>query len=188
VSAEVRITAENEEGSWDGILKPGEVMRWQGSPVQSVHWELKTRESIGFVLLGASGIALLGASRQPEGLTYAKFVLIWLAWVAILTVAYHAYSFWNRRRTFYSVTNRRAFIATRHFGVYNLKAYQTAETSVLRLVDTNPGSVYIARERVREWDSYLRQYVDRHIDVGFMNIREPRKVYDLLIALGGRWE
>ena len=188
MNAEVSITASNEEGNWDGILEPDEVMQWQGAPVQSLHWELRTRESVGFVLLGASGIVLLGASRQPEGLTYTKFGLIWLGWVVILTIGYHAYSFWNRRRTFYSVTNKRAFIGTWHFGIYSLKAYQIAETSVLRLVDANPGSVYIARERVSEWDRYTNQYVERDVDVGFINIRDPRKVYDLLIGLGGRWE
>jgi hypothetical protein len=188
VSAEVPITASNEEGNWDGILEPDEDMQWQAAPVQSLHWELRLRESVRFVLLGASGIVLLGAIRQPESLAYTKLGLIWLAWVVILTVAYHAYSFWNRRRTFYSVTNKRAFIGTWHFEIYNLKAYKIAETSVLRLVDTNPGSVYIARERVKKWARYMNEYVERDVDVGFINIRDPRKVYDLLIQLGGRWE
>jgi hypothetical protein len=185
---EITFSDANEDGSWDGILQPGETMEWQGAPVQSLRWELNTPQALSFVVFGASGVAFFGMIYSKRSESIGNVMLVWLAWLAILTVVYHAWSFWNRRRTFYSLTNKRAFIATRHFGVLRLKAFQIAETSVLRLVDTDPGHVFIAREWVTVRNRTTGYNERKQVDVGFMNIREPKKIFEMLVSFGGRWE
>lgn len=117
----VRVSDANEAGSWEGILDEGEEIDWQGAPVQGLYRELGRRETLAAVAATAGGITLLPFTlgRSPD---MANVILVFLAWGVIAALAYHARSLWNRRRTFYTLTNKRAFIATWHFGEQPLRA------------------------------------------------------------------
>lgn len=179
---EVRVTDANEAGSWDGILGEGEAIEWQGAPVQGLFWELGRHGTITAIAAATGAIALsvftLGTS--PE---IGNTALVFLAWGVIWAVVHHARSFWNRRRTFYTLTNRRAFIATWHFGVQTLRAYPIATMRPLRLQDTHPGHIWFDQDKVvRSTATGGRKEVI--VDVGFQHLANPREVHDLLVRHG----
>jgi hypothetical protein len=176
---EVRVTDANEAGSWDGILGEGEQIEWQGAPVQGLYWELNRRETLAAVAATAGGITLLPFTLgRSSDLT--NVILVFLAWGVIAAVAYHARSLWNRRRTFYTLTNKRAFIATRHYGVQTLRAYPIATMGPLRLEDTRPGHVWFDHDTVMRKD---RMEIE---EVGFLHLADPREVHDLLLRFGAK--
>jgi hypothetical protein len=180
---EVRVTDANEAGSWEGILGEGEEIVWQGAPVQGVYWELGRRETLMAIAAAAGGITLVAFTlgRSPE---MANTVLVFLAWGVIAALVYHAWSFWNRRRTFYTLTNQRAFIATWHFGVQTLRAYPIATMRPLRLEDTRPGHVWFDHDTVQRKDRSTGTWEEHIVEVGFLNLANPREVNDLLLRHG----
>ena len=178
---QVTVSDANEAGSWEGILEPGEVMEWQGAPVRGLRWELTNRTSLAFVFLGAAGVTLYGITRDPQLHSVGEALLKFAAWAVILALGYHAYSFWNRRRTFYSLTNRHAFIATWHFGVQTLKAYPLPDPTDLRLIQTTPGHVMFAKDWVLRRSWLDREQELQQVDVGFRDIADPRQVYELML-------
>ena len=181
---EVRVTDTNEAGSWDGILGEGEQIEWQGAPVQGLRWELGRRDTLAAVAAAAGGITLFAFTLGRSNDTLGNAALVFLVWGVIAAVVYHAWSFWNRRRTFYTLTNRRAFIATWHFGVQTLRAYPIATMRPLRLVDTEPGHVYFDHDTVRRKNRLTDGDEETIVEVGFLDLDMPRRVHDLLLRLG----
>jgi hypothetical protein len=181
---EVPYSDTNESGSWEGILATGEEIEWQGAPVQGLHWEFSRRKTIGAVIAAAGGITLFAFINRSSTNGSGNPLLVFLAWGVIAAVVYHGWSFWNRRRTFYTLTNKRAFIATWHFGVQTLRAYPIITMRPLRLVDTRPGDVYFDHDTVRRKDPSTGSTETHIIEVGFLNVANPREVYDHLVRLG----
>lgn len=182
---EVRVTDANEAGSWEGILGEGEQIEWQGAPVQGLHWELGRRKTQAAIAAAAALLILffLTMGRSPE---LGNMALVFLAWGVIAIVFYHARAVWNRRRTFYTLTNQRAFIATWHFGVQTLRAYPIATMRPLRLVDTRPGHVYFDQDTVRRKDRSTGTWEEHIVEVGFQELAAPREVHDLLLRHGAQ--
>ena len=181
---EVRVTDTNEAGSWDGILGEGEQIEWQGAPVQGLRWELGRRETLAAVAAAAGGITLSAFTLGRSNDNLGNAALVFLVWGMIAAVVYHAWSFWNRRRTFYTLTNKRAFIATWHFGVQTLRAYPIATMRPLRLVDTEPGHVYFDHDTVRRKNRLTDGDEETIVEVGFLDLDMPRRVHNLLLRLG----
>jgi hypothetical protein len=181
---DVRVSDANEAGSWDGILGEGEQILWQGAPIQGIHWELGRRETLASVAATAGGITLFAFTLGGSNDSLGNAALVFLAWGVIAALVYHGRSFWNRRRTFYTLTNQRAFIATSHFGVQTLLAYPIATMRPLRLVDTSPGHVYFDHDTVRRWNRWSEAYEEHIVEVGFLNLPHPREVRDLLVQQG----
>lgn len=180
---EVRVTDANEAGSWEGILGEGEEIDWQGAPVQGLQWELGRRETLAAIAGAAGGITLFALTLGTANQTLGNAVLVFLAWGVIWTVIHHARSFWDRRRTFYTLTNKRAFIATWHYGVQTLRAYPIATMRPLRLVDTRPGHVYFDHDTVQRRDG-SGGWKEEIAEVGFLHLADPRDVHDRLLRLG----
>ncbi len=183
-SREVRVSDANEAGSWDGILAADEQIEWQGAPVQGIRWELGSRETLGAIAAAAGAITLVVFTYRPATDGMGNPILVFLAWGVIAAVVYHAWSFWNRRRIFYTLTNRRAFIATWHFGVQTLRAYPIATMRPLRLIDTRPGHVYFDHDTVERKDRSTGFTETVIVEVGFLDLADPREVRDLLVRLG----
>ncbi|MFM7333348.1 MAG: hypothetical protein ACKO1H_02880 [Tabrizicola sp.] len=181
---EVRVTDANEAGSWDGILGEGEQIEWQGGPVQGFFWDLGRRETLAAVAASAGGITLFAVTLGSANSTLGNAAMVFLAWGVIAAVVYHARSFWNRRRTFYTLTNQRAFIATWHFGVQTLRAYPIATMRPLRLVDSRPGDVYFDHDTVQQRDRVTGTCKDHMVEVGFLHLADPREVHGHLLRLG----
>jgi hypothetical protein len=94
-----------------------------------------------------------------------------------------------RRNSWYTLTNKAAYIATRLFGRRNLKRYRRSEMREPRLVDGTPGSVFFAmetqqyssRRATRNGHRSMRRTHAILAPVGFRQIDTPRAVYRLLV-------
>ncbi len=167
--------AEPQVDGWEGILAPNERILWQGRP----------RGGLGF---GPGALIAL-----PFGLAFSGFALFWMVlasgagglfWMfglihftAGLAVALGPILFpaWRRRHTWYTLTDRRAFIATdmplrgRRLDSYDLRA-----TTRLSLVPGPPATIHFATRSQRGRNG------TRAVPVGFERIEDGDRVYRLM--------
>ncbi len=160
---------------WQDILDPGEQIIWQGRPD-------------GAVVLRAKNIMLL-----VFGLIFAGFALFWMVlaanaggwfWmfglihfsvgVGIIWSAVY-WSAYRRRRSWYTLTDRRAFIATDlPIRGKRLKSWPITPETSLELVEGPPATVNFATEVKRgEHSTY-------QVAVGFERIPDGKEVYRML--------
>ena len=156
---------------WEGILAPDEAIRWQGRPDPRWHVD---RGNWLVAALGAafSGFAVFwmtlaasaggafwtfGLIHFTIGLAIAASVLIW---PTIL-----------RRHTWYTLTNKRAFVATdAPLRRRTLSDYRITADSRLALIDGTPGSVTFGRGGMDK----------RAEDLRFERIADATGVYRLM--------
>lgn len=161
---------------WEGILDPDERILWQGRPDPGFHFgpgQLGT----GLFALFFSGFAvfwMVMASRA--GGAFWMFGLIHFSvgiamfWSAILGATI------RRRHTWYTLTDRRAFIATDlPLRGRQLKCYPITSQSRLTFAEGPLSTIHFAREERRA--NKGRRYM---VDVGFERIEEGEKVYALM--------
>lgn len=173
--------------SWQGILAEGETILWQGQP---------------------DGRLAMDWSRAAEagmGAFYVLFSLIWMAgasqaggffWVFGLII--FGVGLWNaaqpnvidtlrRRRMWYTLTNRRAFIATDWIGAgRRLASYPIAEATVIEIDLPGPdglGAVWFATDTFSDFTSINRRRSRR---VGFARIPDPQHVAALMRDIQAR--
>ncbi len=160
---------------WGDILDPGETILWQGRPD-------------GAVVLKLSNIAML-----VFGLFFAGFALFWMVLAARaggmfwmfglihfsvgIGIAFGAlfWSAYRRRHSWYTLSNRRAFIATDlPLRGKRLKSWPITPVSMLELVDGALGSVHFAQATKRGKNRSYR------VKVGFERIADGSRVYRLM--------
>lgn len=166
------------QDGWDGILFPGEEVIWQGQPDPRPDWsDMKIKDAIfglvftGFALfwmamaLGAAGgsffgllFPLLGLPFLAVGLKKAGLERLWDAF--------------QRRRTWYTLTDRRAFIATELFGRRTLDPYPIGPKTPL--THENDRDIYFATDFVKTKSGSRRNRI------GFTHLPDSRHVYDLM--------
>ncbi|MFD0981732.1 aspartate carbamoyltransferase catalytic subunit [Tropicimonas aquimaris] len=164
---------------WEGILHPGERILWQGRPSGEVTFAgldpRRTIFGIAFLcvaLIWTSKALSLGAGaplpmRLVAPLAGAFFVFQG-AWLAGGERLWQAYA---RRRSWYTLTSRRALIATELFGKRALQDWPITPRTVIDLVEGPPASVLFA-------DSGRRFAGGRRI--GFEMIEDGREVLSLM--------
>ena len=91
-------------------------------------------------------------------------------------ICYQAIGHFNRRRSFYTLTDQRALIGTRHFGIHSLREVPLFTDAPLRLVQGHWGAVYFARS-VRDRESGAT------VEDGFEGIADPQVPYRLIADL-----
>lgn len=163
---------------WQGILEEDETVLWQGRPGPGLNFRPSHALTMLFGLAFA-GFALFWmiAASQAGGFFWS-FGLIHFAagiGVALGPILWPA---WKRRHSFYTLTNKRAFIAEDlPFYGRRLKGYEIGPDTVLELRDDPLGSVYFAHEWRRSRNG------DRRKDIGFEKLDNAREVYDKLRAV-----
>jgi hypothetical protein len=143
--------AETPEG-WEGILEPGETVLWQGQPrpgVSFAGFDLR-RTLFGIVFLGFALFWVVGAAGATGD---APFLMRFLFPAAGLLFVFQGarlaggdrlWQAWVRKHTWYTLTSRRALIATEVFGRRRLDAWPITGRNALDLVEGSPGSVFFA--------------------------------------------
>jgi hypothetical protein len=136
---------------WDGILQPGETILWQGQPVPDLRWRdmISGRLPIGvfFTLFSLFWIGMattMVASVEGPVLPVLLFPFAGLPFLAIGLYMLAGHVVWDalvRRGTWYTLTDRTAFVATEILGRRKLDHYPLAEMAGLELVDGVPGDV-----------------------------------------------
>ncbi len=153
-------------------LNDGEMMIWQGRPVQGI---LRNPAHIisGIALLGL-GFWLISGRNAPLSGTTILGLAVLLAGVYL--AYFHAIVEKNRRAsTFYAITNQRAIFA------YSLRilAYPLSPRSCIELKNGRFDTVIIAEDR--------RSRVSQGPGpIGFGHLENGQEVYDLLMDIKGR--
>jgi hypothetical protein len=89
---------------------------------------------------------------------------------------------YQRGKTWYTLTDHAAYIASDTFGRRSLKRYGMAELQAPDLQDEAPGSVYFADEIGFYHTSYMGRTRTQTKPVGFRRITDARKVYRLIAS------
>ena len=160
---------------WEGILDKDEKILWQGRPDAKVR--LRLSKLAGFVF----------------GLFFAGFALFWMVMASMaggffwmfgllhffvgLGVAFGALlgSSWRRKHSWYTLTDRRAFIATDlPFRGRSLKSYPITRETMLDFDGGDPATIHFNHELRRRKNGHTK------VAVGFERIKDGAEVYRLM--------
>jgi len=160
---------------WEGLLDPGERILWQGRPDGTV--VLRPRNIALFLFgLAFAGFALfwMVMAAQAGGMFWA-FGLIHFSVGLALSFGAIFWSAFRRRHSWYTLTDRRAFIATDlPLKGKQLKSYPITDDTALRYDQGQPASVWFGHEYRRTKNGSTR------VDIGFERISEGDQVYRLM--------
>jgi len=169
---------------WEGILDPGEEILWQGRPGQGFHMAPDKVFIVGFGLLFA-GFALfwMVMAAQAGGFFWMFGLIHFSAGVGMIGQAVFGSTI-RRRGTWYTLSNRRAFIATDlPWRAKALKSYPIRPDTELDYRQGDPATIVFARELRR--GNKGRAY---NVDIGFERIAEGDKVMRLIRGVQARFE
>ncbi len=161
--------------SWEGILDTGEKVLWQGRPDTRII--VRARHVVSFVFgIAFAGFALfwMVMAAQGGGLFWMFGLLHFFVGLGV-AVGGVVWSAWRRRHTWYTLTSRRAFIATDiPFKGRSLKSYPITASTVLDYDGGDPASIMFDHEMRRSKNGQYR------VDVGFERIEGGAEVYRLM--------
>jgi hypothetical protein len=106
---------------WDGLLAPGERIVWQGRPDRRLRLEIRDPMEFGLGLsmtLGPAAPMLLLWLGGGSGWVWMLPTVALGLWFLVGTCLWDAY---RRSRTWYSLSDRRAFVATALLGQRRLR-------------------------------------------------------------------
>ncbi|WP_112311897.1 hypothetical protein [Pseudogemmobacter bohemicus] len=181
---------------WEDILDPGEVILWQGRPGARFDWSslihFRLLFAIPYTVFALFWIVLVsGVKSGPPFPVNIIFILFGLPLAATgLAMCFGApLGRWLRLRgSFYTLTDRNAFIATEILGRRRLERFPLNSRLYPALEEGLPGSVWFA---TRGWTmqnlsknsligtAYIMGIVSDRI--GFEEIPEARRVYRLML-------
>ncbi|WP_372840901.1 aspartate carbamoyltransferase catalytic subunit [Phaeovulum sp.] len=169
------LASSNAQPGWEGILDKDEAILWQGQPEPGFTFNARDLAAglFGLVFAGFALIWMILAA-QAGGFFWAFGLLHFSVGVAIGTGG-PIWRSYRLRRTWYTLTNRRAFIATDTLTSGRaLAAYPITPDTVLSLEGEEPGSVFFA--------SVMRRINkrDRQVPLGFERIQDARNVLALM--------
>lgn len=167
---------------WEGILDRDEQILWQGRPDQDFHMAAGQIFAAIFGLFFA-GFALFwmvmasrgGGPMWMFGLIHFS-VGVYMVWWSIYGATY------SRRNTWYTLTDKRAFIATDFLTKgRELNSYPITADMRFRFHEGELSTIHFAQERRK--GSKGRSYT---VDVGFERIDEGEKVLKLMHKIQDR--
>jgi hypothetical protein len=167
---------------WEGILEPGETILWQGQPDGRIAFR-PVYIFPGLFGLAFSGFALFWMlmAAQSGGFFWMFGLLHFAAGIGVM-LGGPVGGAWKRRRSFYTLTSRRAIIAgTSYFGTKSLNSYPITAATALEFEDNGAlSTVTFHREHWRDSDGDSRSR-----DIGFEQIEDGRKVLALMRHVQG---
>ena len=159
---------------WEGILDADETILWQGGPRPEVKFEGPVMGAVmGLVFMGFSIFWMKMAMRAPG--PFWMFGLIFFFAGFYNGIGVHFWKAYLRSQTFYTLSSKRAFVATAHpFKGRRLKSYPITANAVLSWDGMEPGTVVFAQEARNREDALNKT------DVGFEQIEGGREVFRLM--------
>ena len=159
---------------WSGLLDPGEEILWQGRPDARPHIDFShpMMMVMGAFFMVFSLVWMNMASRAPGH--FWMFGLIFFGIGFYNFIGVHFWKGFQRAHTHYTLTTKRAFIATDLLGRRTLKSYPIEQGAEIELIDGPLATVRFARvHRKGKNGGY-------YVPVGFERIAEGRTVYQHL--------
>lgn len=176
------ISAAAVPAGWEGILEAGEQILWQGRPGQAFHIGFEDLFKGVFGLFFAGFAAFWMAMAMTAGGFFWMFGLLHFGAGLALVFGSLLGPTIRRRNTWYTLTDRRAFIATdMPLKSRSLKSYPIGPDTALAYYDGDPATIHFAREQRRTDKG--RGYT---VDIGFERISEGDKVLRLMHGVKDR--
>ncbi len=174
---------------WDGILDPGEEVIWQGRPDGAVVFKPANIATFLFGLAFAGFALFWMIMASTAGGFFWMFGLIHFSVGIGISIGGLFWSAYRRRHSWYTLSNRRAFIASDlPLRGRSLDSYPITPDTVLSLDDGPLPTLHFAETTKRTKNGH------RRIKIGFERIAEGRDVYRMMrdiqraARLGGRVE
>jgi len=177
---------------WDGILQDGEVILWQGQPDTALRWGdlVSPQTAFGAVFsafslfwMGSAFVMVSGSGAPGAFVLFPLFGLPFLA-IGLYMVGGRVWIDALRRAgTWYTLTDRTAFVATAFLGRKTLDSYPLAEMPHITLDDGDPGSVLFGGGRPVRGSAHRIEWSAAEAagkPTGFRHIREARRVYGMM--------
>lgn len=166
------------DDGWQGILDRGEKLVWQGRPSAALRlaWRTPFEGLMAAFFVGFSLFWMHGASQA--GGDFWMFGLIFFAVGVYQLIGVHFWTAYVRAGTTYTLTDRRALVATARLGRRDLKSYPITATTELVLKDGMPGSVFFATTT-----RFYGRGGSTSYPVGFDFIEDARAVYQRMLSV-----
>jgi hypothetical protein len=130
---------------WQGILDAGEDILWQGRPDPKVVWQLHHAFTFLFGLAFAGFALFWMIMASQAGGAFWMFGLLHFFVGLGLAVGTPFWASWRRRHTWYTLTDRRAFIATDiPFRGRTLKEYPITQETRITRQGGDPATIHFA--------------------------------------------
>ncbi|SFR58796.1 hypothetical protein SAMN04488005_3059 [Yoonia tamlensis] len=163
------------DSAWDGILDADETILWQGRPDPKFMFKPTMIFTTLFGMAFAGFALFWMVMAGSAGGYFWMFGLIHFAVGVGIIAGSILYPSYKRRRTWYTLTNRRAFIATvLPLLGKRLKSYPITEDTQIEFQDNAIPSVMFATETKRGKNSTYT------VPIGFEHIPDARQVMTLL--------
>jgi hypothetical protein len=160
---------------WQGILDDDEEIRWQGRPDGAVVWKLRYFFTGIFGLFFAGFALFWMAMAASAGGYFWTFGLIHFSVGIGIAVVPPFGNAWRRRHSWYTLTDRRALIATDLPLVgRKLKSYPIRRDTMLEFDSAEPATIIFSSETRRTKNG------TRTVKIGFDRIPDGRSVYALI--------
>ncbi|MDJ0826403.1 MAG: aspartate carbamoyltransferase catalytic subunit [Rhodobacter sp.] len=159
---------------WEGILDDGESILWQGRPGTRVVWRVAHTASLlfGLAFAGFALFWMIMASQAGGGFWMFGLIHFFVGLGVAFGPPY--WSAWRRRHTWYTLTDRRAFIATDlPLQGRKLKSYPIDAKTPLDFQDGEKPSIYFAHTYRRTKNGSTR------VPIGFERLVDGEAVYKL---------
>ena len=157
---------------WEGILDNDEQIIWQGRPDGGISVKPGNIVAFLFGLLFAGFALFWMIMASSAGGYFWMFGLIHFAVGAGISGSALYWPAFKRQRSWYTLTNKRAFIAVELPLVgRSLKSYPINEDTVLNFVDGDLATIHFATERRRGKNSSYT------VNIGFERIKNGRDLY-----------
>ncbi|MGR3322154.1 MAG: aspartate carbamoyltransferase catalytic subunit [Pseudooceanicola sp.] len=166
---------------WEGILDPGERILWQGRPDPAMSIGRGQWGLVAFGLFFSGFAAVWMALASLAGGYFWTFGLLHFT-IGLCLVAGAIFGpTWRRRHTWYTLTDRRAFIATdMPLRGRTLKAWEIGAGNTLFRTGQDPlGSVIFAQDFRRTKNGTSRR------DIGFERIPDADVVLGMIRQIKG---
>jgi len=161
---------------WEDILDKGEEIVWQGRPDGAVHFRPANIVPMLFGLAFAGFAVFWMVMASSAGGGFWMFGLIHFSVGLSLALSPVFWGPFKRRRTWYTLTNRRAIIATDlPLKGRQLKSYPINDTTILNFTPGPLSSIMFSQETRR--GNKGRRYT---VDIGFEFITDGDEVYRLM--------
>lgn len=157
---------------WEDILDPGERVVWQGAPDTRVVIKYGSVSTLIFGLIFA-GFALVWMvmTSQAGGTSWMIGLIHFSGGLGVIFYAVY-WDALKRRYTWYTLTNKRAFIATNvPFLGRRLESYPITEATAISLDTKTPGSIMFSYEMRQGRNG------DYRVDIGFERVENAKDVY-----------
>ena len=160
---------------WEGILDPGEVILWQGRPDKALHIGFRDVALFIFGLFFAGFALFWMVMASQAGGVFWMFGLIHFSVGLGIMAGGPVISLYRRRHLYYTLTDRRAFIASdAPIPGRSLQSYPIAADTPVTFHEGRLSDVHFATRQVRA------KHGHRSVAIGFDRIENGRHVMSLI--------